>query len=98
MPRKSSIEGGSTNKVEVLSEWRDLRNEASAQAKYEIKNIEGYELMANEQKFEALQSLLLTLKEDNDNRFLYKELALESEKIEAAMVYERRLEELGVAA
>ncbi len=99
MRAKSFETGGSSvENIEALDKWRELKTMAPMQAEHEIKNIEGFDDMTVVEQIESLKTLLATLADNNDNRFVAEIIAHRIYFLEDMEGSERHLEELGVAA
>ncbi len=86
MSRVESVEG-----VEV---WRELREQAPAQAAELIADIPDFEGMDTDTQIAILETHIEALAHENKNRFLAKEIARTIEMIRAKAVFENRMQAL----
>lgn len=82
--------------VESTDAWRELREQAPAQAAELIASIPDFEEMDSDTQIATLEAHIETLSHDNDNRFIAKEVARTIEVIRAKAVYENRMQALAV--
>ncbi len=82
--------------VEDNDVWRELREQAPAQAAELIHSIPDFEEMGTETQIATLETHIEALSHDNDNRFLAKEIARTIEIIRAKAVFENRMQALAV--
>ncbi len=82
--------------IENISDWKELREQAKAQAEAFIQGIVAFDVMSSVEKVATLKSLLSELEADNKNRFLYREIAIHIERIEEAERHRVQMERLGV--
>lgn len=88
----------SAEQREEISNWRELKEQAVAAADARILNIEGFNTMSSEEKVWALDVLLDELSEDNENRYIAREVALRGEQLKEVVRHSVRMAELGVTA
>ncbi len=99
MRAKSFETGGSSvENIEALDKWRELKTMAPMQAEHEIKNIEGFDDMNVVEQIASLRTLLETLANDNQNRFVAEIIAHRIRFMEDTIESEQDFAELGVAA
>lgn len=92
------MEGKNFENAENNAEWKKLKDEAPTKATELISKIEGFDSLAYEAQVDALNALLDTLVEDNDNRFVAREVARTLEVIKETERHRIRMGALGVAA
>ncbi len=80
--------------IESTDVWRELREQAPAQAAELIASIPDFEEMNTDTQIATLEAHIETLASENKNRFLAKEIARTIEIIRAESVYENRLHAL----
>ncbi len=88
------MEGMSRSESVENDVWRELKEQAPAQAAELIASIPGFEEMNADTQIATLETHIETLANENKNRFLAKEIARTIEIIRAEDVYENRLHAL----
>jgi hypothetical protein len=85
--------------VEVLADWRSLKENAPRGATERIEHIAGYASMEVEEKMQALATLIEALfEEGNHNRYIANEVARTHAYLEEEQRHAGRLVQLGVTA
>ncbi len=84
--------------VENLSEWRELKDQAPAQAESLIGSINNFSELEIADQVLALHELLGALAEDNQNRYVANEIAKKISVLEITAQYTSSMDNLGVAA
>jgi hypothetical protein len=82
--------------VENISDWKDLKDQAPAQAETLVQSIVGFDVMSSVEKTATLQALLSGLESDNKNRFVYREISILVERIAEEERHRIQMERLGV--
>lgn len=80
--------------VESTDAWRELREQAPAQAAELIAGIPDFEDMDTDTQIATLEAHIEALTHENKNRFLAKEIARTIEIIRAKAVFENRMQAL----
>lgn len=90
-------EANKVESVENLSEWRELKEQASAQAKELIEAVDNFAEMEDSEQVVQLQGILGDLQTDNENRFIAEVIASQLALTEETIRHAERMEKLGVA-
>lgn len=80
--------------VEDNDVWRELKEQAPTQAAEHIAGIPDFEDMDADTQIATLEAYIETLSNNNDNRFIAKEIARTIEVIRVKAVYENRMQTL----
>jgi len=71
--------------VESLADWRELRDEASEQAKTLLQGISDFENFTPQEQLQTLNELFVELQNDNKNRFIGRVIAEKIAILESAI-------------
>ncbi len=84
--------------VEVMGDWRELKEVAPAQADLFIEQIDGFEEMNISEQMAELQILIDDLSHDNEYRFVAEVLAIKLATLDETYRHESRMNALSNAA